>query len=101
MQIGDGNQQAAVGTTIAMLERGAMVMSGIHKRLHYAQKLEFELMADAFYKYLPDEYPYDVPGEDRTVLKEDFDERIDIIPSADPTFIRLRKELQWLKLNYN
>ena len=84
MQIGDGNQQAAVGTTIAMLERGAMVMSGIHKRLHYAQKLEFELMASAFHKYLPDEYPYDVPGADRTVLKEDFDERIDIIPSADP-----------------
>ena len=84
MQIGDGNQQAAVGTTIAMLERGAMVMSGIHKRLHYAQKLEFELLANCFNKYLPNEYPYDVPGADRTIFKEDFDERIDIIPSADP-----------------
>ena len=84
MQVGDGNQQAAVGTTIALLERGAMVMSGIHKRLHYAQKLEFELMANCFAKYLPDEYPYDVVGGDRKVFKKDFDERVDVIPVADP-----------------
>jgi hypothetical protein len=84
MQVGDGNQQAAVGTTIALLERGAMVMSGIHKRLHYAQKLEFELMANCFSKYLPDEYPYDVVGGDRKVFKKDFDERVDVIPVADP-----------------
>ena len=84
MQVGDGNQQAAVGTTIALLERGAMVMSGIHKRLHYAQKLEFELMANCFAKYLPNEYPYDVVGGDRKVFKKDFDERVDVIPVADP-----------------
>jgi hypothetical protein len=84
MQVGDGNQQAAVGTTIALLEKGANVMSGIHKRLHYAQKLEFELMAKCFAKYLPDEYPYDVPGADRKVFREDFDDRIDVLPVADP-----------------
>ena len=84
MQVGDGNQQAAVGTTIALLEKGANVMSGIHKRLHYAQKLEFELMAKCFAKYLPDEYPYDVPGADRKVFREDFDERVDVLPVADP-----------------
>jgi len=84
MQVGDGNQQAAVGTTIALLERGAMVMSGIHKRLHYAQKLEFELMADCFSQYLPAEYPYDVVGGDRKVFKKDFDDRVDVIPVADP-----------------
>jgi len=84
MQVGDGNQQAAVGTTIAMLEKGANVMSGIHKRLHYAQKLEFELMAKCFSKYLPQEYPYDVPGGERKIFKEDFDDRIDVLPVADP-----------------
>lgn len=84
MQVGDGNQQAAVGTTIALLERGATVMSGIHKRLHYAQKLEFELMARCFAKYLPDEYPYEVPGQDKRIFREDFDERVDVLPVADP-----------------
>ena len=84
MQVGDGNQQAAVGTTIALLERGANVMSGIHKRLHYAQKLEFELMAKCFAKYLPDEYPYEVAGADRKVLREDFDDRVDVLPVSDP-----------------
>lgn len=84
MQVGDGNQMAAVGTTMALLERGAMVMSGVHKRLHYAQKLEFELMAQCFAQYLPPEYPYDVVGGDRKVFKKDFDDRVDVIPVADP-----------------
>ena len=39
MQVGDGNQQAPVGTTIALLERGSRVMSAIHKRLHYSQRI--------------------------------------------------------------
>jgi hypothetical protein len=84
MQVGDGNQQAAVGTTLALLEKGANVMSGIHKRLHYAQKLEFELMAKCFSKSLPQEYPYEVPGGERTIFKEDFDERVDVLPVSDP-----------------
>jgi hypothetical protein len=84
MQVGDGNQQAAVGTTMALLEKGANVMSGIHKRLHYAQKLEFELMAKCFAKYLPDEYPYEVAGGDRKILREDFDDRVDVLPVSDP-----------------
>jgi hypothetical protein len=84
MQVGDGNQQAAVGTTIALLERGSMVMSGIHKRLHYAQKLEFELMAKCFSNYLPSEYPYAVHGADRKIMREDFDDRIDVLPVSDP-----------------
>lgn len=84
MQVGDGNQQAAVGTTLALLERGATVMSGIHKRLHYAQKLEFELLAKCFGRYLPKEYPYSVPGAERSVFAEDFDDRVDVLPVADP-----------------
>ena len=84
MQVGDGNQQAAVGTTLALLERGAQVMSAIHKRLHYAQKLEFELLAEGFSQYLPDEYPYDVPGARRSIKRKDFDNLISIQPVADP-----------------
>ena len=84
MQVGDGNQQAAVGTTIALLERGSRVMSAIHKRLYVALKHEFTLLADVFKTYLPPEYPYDVVGGQRNIKVADFDDKIDIIPVADP-----------------
>jgi len=84
MQVGDGNQQAAVGTTIALLERGSMVMSAIHKRLYYAQTQEFEMLAEGFGLFLPDEYPYDVPGASRSIKKKDFDDMVAILPMADP-----------------
>jgi hypothetical protein len=84
MQVGDGNQSAAVGTTVALLERGSRVMSAIHKRLYQALKCEFMLIADNFATYLPKEYPYDVVGGQRQIFATDFDQRIDIIPVADP-----------------
>jgi hypothetical protein len=84
MQVGDGNQQAAVGTTIALLERGSRVMSAIHKRLYVAMKQEFGLLAAVFKTYLPQEYPYDVVGAQRNIKVADFDEKVDIIPIADP-----------------
>jgi hypothetical protein len=84
MQVGDGNQQAAVGTTIALLERGSMVMSAIHKRLYYAQTQEFEMLAKGFGEYLPDEYPYDVPGASRKIKKSDFNNMVAVLPVADP-----------------
>ena len=84
MQVGDGNQQAAVGTTIALLERGSRVMSAIHKRLYVALKQEFVLLADVFKTYLPPEYPYDVVGGQRNIKVADFDDKIDILPVADP-----------------
>ena len=84
MQVGDGNQQAAVGTTIALLERGSRVMSAIHKRLYAAMKQEFQLLGNVFKTYLPPEYPYDVVGAQRNVKVSDFDDKIDIIPIADP-----------------
>lgn len=84
MQVGDGNQQAAVGTTIALLEKGANIMSAIHKRMHYAQKLEFRLLAEGFGESLPEEYPYDVPGASRKIKRSDFDGSVDVIPVADP-----------------
>ena len=93
LQVGDGNQQAAVGTTIAMLEQGAKVMSAIHKRLHYAQKDEFELLASVFGEYLPPEYPYNVVGAERTVKAEDFDDRVDILPVSDPNIFSMAQRV--------
>ena len=83
-QVGDMNQQAAVGTTVALLERGSRVMSAIHKRLYVGLKTEFKLLAEVFKTYLPPEYPYDVPGATRNVKVADFDEKVDILPVADP-----------------
>ena len=84
MQVGDGNQQAAVGTTVALLERGSRVMSAIHKRLYASMKQEFVLLSDVFSTYLPPVYPYDVIGAERHIKQTDFDDRIDILPVADP-----------------
>ena len=84
MQVGDGNQNAAVGTTMALLERGSRVMSAIHKRIYAALKNEFELLAKVFATYLPPVYPYDVVGGERQIKVTDFDEKVDILPVADP-----------------
>ena len=84
MQVGDGNQGAAVGTTVALLERGSRVMSAIHKRLYAAMKCEFMLLSENFVTYMPAMYPYDVVGGQNQIFKEDFSPKIDIIPVADP-----------------
>ena len=84
MQVGDGNQSAAVGTTVALLERGSRVMSAIHKRLYAAMKKEFMLIGGVFAVYLPPVYPYDVVGGERQIKQKDFDAKVDIIPVADP-----------------
>ena len=84
MQVGDMNQQAAVGTTVALLERGSRVMSAVHKRLYVGLKQEFKLLAQVFKTYLPKEYPYDVVGGQRQIKLTDFDDRVDILPIADP-----------------
>jgi hypothetical protein len=93
LQVGDSNQNAAVGTTIALLEKGSSVMSAIHKRLHYAQKLEFKLLAKGFAEYLPPEYPYDVPGESRSIKAKDFDDRVDVVPVSDPNIFSVAQRI--------
>ena len=84
LQIGEGNQSAAVGTTVAMLERGSRTMSAIHKRLYASMKKEFKLLSRVFKLYLPPIYPYDVVGGQRQIKQLDFDDRVDILPVADP-----------------
>ena len=84
MKVGDGSQANPVGTTMALLEQGTKVMSGIHKRCHYAQRNEFDLLAKLFASTLPPEYPYSVEGGNRQIKAQDFDDRVDIQPVSDP-----------------
>ena len=93
MQVGDANQQAAVGTTIALLERGSRVMSSIHKRCYYAMKEEFGLLAKVIQEYLPAQYPYAVYGAERMIKLVDFDDRVDIIPVADPNIFSMSQRV--------
>ena len=84
MKVGDGNQNAAVGTTIAMLEQGSRVMSAVHKRLHYAMRQEFKILARVMSESLPQEYPYSVAGDESSIMASDFDDRVDVIPVSNP-----------------
>ena len=93
MKMGEGNQQNPVGTTLALLERGTKVMSAIHKRLHYAQKIEFKLLAKVFQLYLPPEYPYQVVGGNQMIKQQDFDDRVDVIPVSDPNIFSMAQRV--------
>ena len=93
MQIGEGNSNAAVGTTVALLERGSKVMSAIHKRLYTGLKKEFRILSRIIATYLPPVYPYDVVGGQRQIKQTDFDERIDIVPVADPNIFSMSQRI--------
>jgi len=93
MQVGEGNSNAAVGTTIALLERGSKVMSAIHKRLYTALKQEFKLLGKVISTYLPPNYPYDVVGGQRQIKQLDFDDRVDILPVADPNIFSMSQRI--------
>lgn len=84
LKVGDGNQSAAVGTTIAMMEQGSRVMSAVHKRLHYGMRQEFKILSRVMSESLPQEYPYSVVGSDASVMRSDFDDRVDVIPVSNP-----------------
>ena len=82
--VGNDLQNRAVGTTMALMERGSRVMSGVHKRCYYAMRLEFKILARIMAESLPMEYPYDVYGGPRVIKAADFDNKVDILPVADP-----------------
>ena len=90
---GDGNSEAPVGTTVALLEKGQKVMSAIHKRLHYAQRTEFKILKRVFGEFLPPEYPYQVQGASQNVFKEDFDSSVDVIPVSDPNIFSMTQRI--------
>jgi len=91
--VGNDTQNRAVGTTIALLERGSRVMSGVHKRCYYAMRLEFKILARICSEYLPPEYPYDVYGGPRQIKAADFDQRIDVLPVADPNIMSMAQRV--------
>ena len=101
LQVGEGNQQAAVGTTVALLERGSRTMSAIHKRIYAALKQEFKLLARVFKLYLPQEYPYDVIGGQRVIKQADFDDRVDILPVADPNIFSQTQRISLAQTDCN
>ena len=82
--ISDAASYGPVGTTMALLEASSKFFSAIHKRVHKSQKDELRILASINYDYLPNEYPYDVPFESRSIFRADFDGRVDIIPVSDP-----------------
>ena len=94
-QLGDGAKSGdmPVGTTVALLERGMKVMSAIHKRLHYAQKTEFRLLARIFAENLPSSYPYEVAGAPSEIKSQDFDGRVDVIPVSDPNIFSMAQRV--------
>ena len=92
-KLGEGSQANPVGTTMALLEQGSKVMSAIHKRLHYAQKKEFRILARIIAEALPPEYPYMVAGGNRQIKQQDFDDRVDIIPISDPNIFSMAQRI--------
>jgi len=84
INVGEGNAQAPVGTTLALLEKSTKVLSAIHKRLHSAQKKEFNLLAKIFADSLPPVYPYAVSGGMMEIKQADFDDRVDVFPVSNP-----------------
>tara|TARA_R110000787_G_scaffold208201_3_gene318136 strand:- start:1390 stop:2883 length:1494 start_codon:yes stop_codon:yes gene_type:complete len=93
MQTGDMNEAMPVGTTVALLEKGMQVMSAIHKRLHYSQKIEFRLLAETFAEYLPQQYPFEVIGGERMVKVTDFSDQIDVLPHSDPNIFSMAQRV--------
>ena len=94
MKMADMNTQAPVGTTMAVLERGSKVMSAIHKRCYYSMGQEFKMLAGVISESLPMEYPYDVVGASRLIKQSDFDDRVDILPVADPDIYSMTQRIQ-------
>ena len=97
--IGNDVQNRAVGTTIAMMERGSRVMSGVHKRCYYAMRLEFKILSRICAESLPPEYPYDVYGGPRQIKSADFDNRVDILPVADPNIMSMAQRVTLAQQN--
>ena len=93
MSIGSDEQNRAVGTTMALLERGSRVMSAIHKRCYYAMRKEFKLLSQIFSIYLPPIYPYSVYGAEQAVKVQDFDDNVDVIPVADPNIFSMAQRV--------
>ena len=92
-KVGEMGGETPVGTTMAIMERGTKVMSAIHKRLHYSQKIEFKLLANIFARNMAAMYPYAVPGAPPEIKQQDFDDRIDVLPVSDPNIFSMSQRI--------
>ena len=93
LKVGEMGGDTPVGTTMAIMERGTKVMSAIHKRLHYSQKLEFKLLAQVFAKSV-EPYPYIISNEVGPEVKaQDFDGRVDVVPTSDPNIFSMSQRI--------
>ena len=93
LKVGEMGGDTPVGTTMAIMERGTKVMSAIHKRLHYSQKIEFKLLAEVFAKSM-EPYPYIVSTEVGPEVKsQDFDGRVDVLPTSDPNIFSMSQRI--------
>ena len=93
INVGDANQAMPVGTTVALLEQGTKILSAIHKRLHFAQRQELKILAEVMKEGLLPEYPYKVPGAKATIKVDDFDDRVDVIPTSDPAMFSMSQRI--------
>jgi hypothetical protein len=83
--VGEASNTGPVGTTVALIEQGSKIFSGIHKRMHKAARTEFKLIAYCNWRYMhEEEYPYGVGKAQRSVFRADFAPDIDINPVSDP-----------------
>ena len=83
MKISDMNNQAPVGTTLALLERNMKVMTAVQARLHASMRKEFDILVSIVKDFTDPAYPYET-DEEETIKAEDFDDRVDVIPVSDP-----------------
>jgi hypothetical protein len=83
MKVSDMNNQAPVGTTLALLERNMKVMSAVQARLHASMRKEFEILVGIVKDFTEPSYPYEM-DEEEFIKVEDFDERVDVLPVSDP-----------------
>lgn len=91
LQIGDANQSAPVGTTLALMERAMKVMSAVQARLHASMKHELDLLVDIIRVHMKGDYDYETDmGATRT---DDYDGRIDVIPVTDPNAASLSQRV--------
>tara|TARA_R100001086_G_scaffold208945_1_gene124707 strand:- start:594 stop:3068 length:2475 start_codon:yes stop_codon:yes gene_type:complete len=83
MKISDMNNQAPVGTTLALLERNQKVMSAVQARLHASMRKEFDILVGIVKDFTEPKYPYEM-DEEEFIKVSDFDNRVDILPVSDP-----------------
>lgn len=103
MMVGEQDAKGApVGTTIALIEQGSKVYSGVHKRAHFAAGIEFRMLAELNAEYIPPEgYPYQVPGDDLQVFQADYDQSVVcVVPVSDPNIFSQTQRIALAQTRY-